>query len=276
MDCSCAAGTVCTGGACTAPAPECSMADGGSVCGTVQTACGSGSIHCGNCPGGQCVQGMCIGCTPPSCGNAHCGKASNACGQSISCGMCAAGSECVKGVCTACAPPTCGTATCGKASNACGQSTSCGSCSMGECYSGQCCTPLTCANANDGGPATSCDPVSLGCGITKSCAPCGAGEACSNHKCIACVPKTCADFAAPSFGHGDGCGKMLDCCPQGTACKGEGLCCTSQEVAYNGSCCLPSCDPAQPSGAQLSCGQTIFRPPPQNGPPPAPRTAPAN
>src|SRR5260370_28198237 len=58
MDCSCAAGTVCTGGACTAPAPECSMADGGSVCRTVQNACGSGSIPFRNCPGRPCVEGQ--------------------------------------------------------------------------------------------------------------------------------------------------------------------------------------------------------------------------
>src|SRR5260370_38076200 len=106
MDCSCAAGTVCTGGACTAPAPECSMADGGSVCGTVQNACGSGSIHCGNCPGGQGLQGMCIGGNPPSCGNAHCGKASNACGQSISCGLAAGARGGVKSVGTGWGPPT--------------------------------------------------------------------------------------------------------------------------------------------------------------------------
>jgi hypothetical protein len=29
-------------------------------------------------------------------------------------------------------------------------------------------------------------------------------------------------------------------------------------VDYNGSCCLPQCDESQPSGYQVSCGQTLY------------------
>jgi|HubBroStandDraft_1064217.scaffolds.fasta_scaffold07473_2 hypothetical protein len=269
MVCSCPVGTMCTGGVCSGPPPECAMVDGGSRCGTMQNACGSGSVLCGACSGGgQCVQGVCTGCAPPSCGNATCGEARNACGQSIPCGSCPQGTECVEGVCTGCPVPTCGDATCGHAENACGESIGCGTCASADaCYKGQCCTPLTCANANNGGPETSCDPVQLGCGMTKTCAPCAPGEICSNHKCVACIPKTCADVASASCHQGDGCGNILNCCPPGTTCQSDGRCCASPEVGYNGNCCLPSCNPALPSGAQVSCGETIFCAPGQAGPP---------
>jgi hypothetical protein len=35
------------------------------------------------------------------------------------------------------------------------------------------------------------------------------------------------------------------------------VCCPLGQVQYNGSCCLPTCDPMLPSGPQVSCGQVI-------------------
>lgn len=227
MACSCAAGETCSGGICGAVAPECSTPDGGTRCASTPNACGSANVTCGTCPGGQCVSGMCTTCAPPSCGKLSCGKVENACGESVTCGTC----------------------------------------DSGTCYEGQCCNPLTCAEASDGGPAD-CAAVNLGCGVSKSCAPCAAGEACTDHVCApyVCTPKTCDDFDDVGCGHADGCGKTLNCCAKGATCVGS-LCCAAGEVAYAGSCCLPSCDPSEPPGVQESCGEVILCAPGQKGPP---------
>jgi hypothetical protein len=47
------------------------------------------------------------------------------------------------------------------------------------------------------------------------------------------------------------------CCSAGET-NSNGVCCVAGEVGYSGSCCTPSCDPAQPAGAQISCGVTIY------------------
>jgi hypothetical protein len=237
------------------------------LCGTVTDGCGH-SMACSCAAGETCSGGVC-GALAPECsapdGGVRCSSAPNTCGSAnVTCGSCPGG-QCVQGMCTTCAPVSCGKVTCGKVQNPCGESMTCGTCDSGSCYEGACCSPSTCAEVSDGGPPD-CAPVNLGCGVTKSCAPCPTGEVCTNHVCTACIPKTCGDFDNVGCGHGDGCGKTLNCCAAGTTCQGS-ICCAPGEVAYAGSCCLPSCDPNRPPGAQESCGQVIVCAPGQKGPP---------
>jgi hypothetical protein len=271
----CSGGLVCGDGTCkTADAGASTAADAGkcvtltcapsagtTLCGTVTDGCGH-TMACA-CPTGQtCTGGVC-GPLPPECtpdgGSASCGTVANACGSgNIACPTkCAGATECVKGACTACTPPSCDGRTCGSVNNGCGAAVSCGSCASETCYDGGCCAPRTCAEELDAGTVTGCAPVDLGCGVTTACIKCPAGEICSNNTCVSCAPKTCADFANAGCGHADGCGGTLNCCTADTACTG-GLCCGEGEVAYNGSCCAPACDPSQPPGTQVSCGQVIF------------------
>jgi hypothetical protein len=178
MACSCPNGQSCIGGECAPLPPECTAGDAGALCGNVTNACGSGTVAC------------------PT--------------------KCSGDEQCVKGICTACTPPTCGGRTCGQVSNGCGPAVSCGSCGGETCYDGGCCTPQTCADAVDAGIVTGCAPVDLGCGVKQACLQCASGEACKNDQCVACVPKTCADFGDTGCGHSDGCGKTLNCCAAAT------------------------------------------------------------
>jgi hypothetical protein len=218
LGCTCPSGLQCVAGVCSKPAPECASA-GGTKCGSVQNACGSGHVSCGGCSGdSKCVNGSCMPCTPPACGAAACGSVGNGCGPSVSCGTCPASEV---------------------------------------CEDGGCCKPTTCAEALEGGLASGCGAVDLGCGIKKPCRPCGTGEVCVNSACQTCTPKTCADFGNASCGHSDGCGMQLNCCPSGTTCQGS-ICCAAGEVNYGGGCCLPACDLDLPPGTQYSCGQVLF------------------
>jgi hypothetical protein len=138
----------------------------------------------------------------------------------------------------------------------CGKQRVCSPCPNGEiCESdgGSCCQPHTCADF----PNAGCAPVDLGCGVKKTCYTCASSDFCQNGACVPCVPKTCADFGNMGCGHTDGCGHQLDCCPIETTCQGT-LCCPIGQVNYQGTCCQPRCDPNQPLGPQLSCGQVIL------------------
>ena len=219
MACTCPSGQMCSNGVCTVLAPECDLDGGAPRCGSVQNACGSGTVACGGCSGAnKCASGTCTACTPPACGGAVCGSTNNGCGPAVSCGTCPASEV---------------------------------------CEDGGCCTPMTCPAALDAGLVSGCAPVDLGCGIKKSCDPCPTAEICVNNSCQLCVPKACSDFGNAGCGHSDGCGHTLNCCGAGTACQGT-ICCAPGEVNYNGSCCLPGCDLDQPSGPQVSCGQVII------------------
>jgi hypothetical protein len=265
--CTCPTGQDCTGGVCTAPPPECTGDDGGtgSKCGTISNACGSGQVQCAGCTGNnKCDNGTCTACTPVTCGSTTCGEvASNGCGPGVSCGTCSGSAECFMGTC--CTPQTCAEAVdagivtgCGQVNLGCGVSKDCAPCGMGQvCRGGACCTPQTCAEAVDAGIVTGCNPVDLGCGVQQSCMTCVAGQLCQNDTCVNCMPKTCADFSG-GCGHGDGCGHTLDCCASGTTCMSGNVCCQAGEVVYQGSCCLPQCNPNLPAGPQDSCGTVIY------------------
>jgi hypothetical protein len=270
----CAAGDSCVNNTCVpndaGPPPDagqcpvltCTPAAQTALCGTVTDGCGH-TMAC-SCPSGQqCIAGQCSP-TPPECtsadGGESCGTVANSCGSGkVTCpSKCSGNSECVSGQCTACTPPTCGARTCGQVSNGCGPAVTCGSCATGDsCYDGGCCTPRTCADAIDAGEVTGCNPVNLGCGISQSCSRCPTSEVCANDACVACVPKTCADFQNTGCGHSDGCGKTLNCCSSNTTCTNN-VCCGEGEIGYNGGCCAPGCDPTQPPGPQVSCGQVIY------------------
>lgn len=269
IHCSCTTG-VCLGGVCAPEPPECELGDGGAKCGTVENACGSGTLACaGTCAGTtQCVNNACTTCTPPSCGSKVCGSVSNGCGPSVSCGTCGSSSEvCYSGAC--CTPSTCsavleagapdgGSIGCESINLGCGTSSVCAPCPGGEvCNANACCKPMSCGDAIDAGMVTGCTPINLGCGVMQTCAPCPTGESCNANACAPCVSKTCADFDG-GCGHSDGCGSTLNCCGTGLSCQGGTLCCGEGMVDYNGSCCLPQCDEAQPSGYQVSCGQTLY------------------
>ncbi len=262
LNCSCKNGA-CVAGVCTAEPPECTVGDGGAKCGTAANACGSGTVTCnGTCAGDtKCMGGACTACTPPSCGAATCGNATaNGCGPTVSCGTCSGTSElCYNDSC--CTPGTCASvpadAGCNPVALGCGVQKSCSPCVSPEvCANNACCTPSTCAAAMDAGLVTGCQPIALGCGIQKSCAPCAGNEICQGDVCTACVPKTCANFSG-GCGHSDGCGNTLNCCGAGASCQG-GLCCGANQVNYNGGCCQPACDPSQPAGPQMSCGQVLY------------------
>jgi hypothetical protein len=222
LSCTCSAGQQCIGGECGPPPPECNASDGGMQCGSVENACGSGTIECGTCTGDT---------------------------------------KCVGHTCTACAPPTCGAATCGGASNGCGPTVSCGTCAAKNevCDDGECCTPETCAELIDAGSVQGCSVVDLNCGVHQSCQPCAKGDVCdeATGTCSACVPKTCSDFGDTGCQHSDGCGNLLDCCGAGTTCT-AGFCCPPGQISYEGTCCQPTCSPSLPAGAQGSCGVTIY------------------
>jgi hypothetical protein len=265
MQCSCPMGQECLGGVCGAPPPECMGADGGagSKCGNVENACGSGTVPCGSCTGTTtCTGNTCTPCTPPTCGTATCGEVGNGCGPKVSCGMCQSGQECVGGTC--CTPQTCAEASdaglvtgCAPVDLGCGVTQVCMKCPTGDvCHANACCTPLTCATADAG--TTGCDPVDLGCGVMKVCNGCATGQTCKMDKCVQCTPRTCADFGNTGCGHDNGCGGSLDCCGSGGTVCTDGLCCQPGDVDYQGSCCKPQCDPSQPPGTQVSCGQVIY------------------
>jgi hypothetical protein len=235
MQCpACPSGQQCIGGVCTQPPPECTT-DAGQHCGNVINACGNASVPCGSCTGANttCQSGICVGCTPPTCGSTTCGTVSNGCGAPVSCGTCSGGGEkCYDGGC--CAPLTCAQAAeagafqgCAEVDLGCGVHQSCSACGTGEkCYDGGCCTPLTCGQAVEAGIVTNCGPVDLGCGVAQSCSTCGTGETCYDAGC--CTPLTCAQ--AQDAGLVTGCGKVpLGCgvaqscapCAAGQTCEGN-------------------------------------------------------
>ncbi len=280
--CSCPTGQQCIGGLCGTTPPECDPADAGvdggpgAKCGSIENACGSGTVQCGGCTGAtKCENGTCTGCAAPACGSVTCGSVDNGCGPAVSCGMCGTNEDCYDGGC--CTPLSCGEAQeaglvlgCGEVALGCGQQKSCSTCGMGEdCYDGGCCTPLDCAGAIDAGLVTGCDPVGVGCGKQATCAPCQMGQVCQNNACIQCVPLSCAHYADAGCNHPDQCGNLLDCCATGTVCQEgsccppgqtnqNGLCCPPGDVNYQQTCCKPTCDNSLPPGPQDSCGLTIY------------------
>jgi hypothetical protein len=222
---------------------DCNPNQNVNLCGTLSDGCGN-TKQC-SCPSGQqCYGGLCgttpPECTPPDAGvdggpGAKCGSMTNACGSGdVQCGNCSGATKCENNTCTGCTAPSCGPTTCGSVSNGCGPAVSCGTCGTNEdCYDGGCCTPLTCAQAQDAGLVQGCGPVELGCGQQKSCTSCGTGESCYNSVC--CTPLDCAGAADAGLVTGCdpvdlGCGQQKSCAP-----------CSNGQVCQNNACtaCVP-------------------------------------
>ena len=186
ISCACPAGEKCTGGVCGPPPPECNLGDGGVdgglKCGSVENACGSGTIACwGGCTGDtKCESNVCTTCAAPTCGTATCGSVNNGCGPSVSCGPSCGPDVCYDGQC--CVPSTCsGVVGCAPVSLGCGVTKSCNPCATGDVCdkdSGTCskCIPKTCSDYGGEGcghPDT--------CGGTLDC--CSANTTCSSGIC---------------------------------------------------------------------------------------------
>jgi hypothetical protein len=219
--CTCPAGQECTNGVCGTPPPECNLGDGGVEgglkCGTVENACGSGTITCGGtCTGDtKCVGNVCTSCTPPACGTATCGTVNNGCGPSVSCGPSCGANVCYEGAC--CTPSTCtGVVGCAPVKLGCGVTKSCNPCPSGDVCdvdSGTCskCSPKTCADFGDAGcsHADSCGNTLNCCQESTSCVSgicCPSGQV--NYKGTCCQP-SCAEEA--QSGPQVSCGVTLFC-----------------------------------------------------------------
>jgi len=164
----------------SSPIPSCAPKTcTANSCGTIATGCG-GSINCGTCSAGSnCVNNLCVACTPTqTCSNKQCGTLNIGCGATINCGTCASGLICENYTCIA--NPIC--KSCSDAGANCGTITisgcpiqSCGTCASGNtCTLGKC-TPITCTS------------------------PCGRNAVCVNGIC------TCLNGYINSTGSGNGC-----------------------------------------------------------------------
>jgi hypothetical protein len=253
------------------PNPKCTPAKAcpaGIVCGTWPDGCG-GSIPCGACDAGTCINGACVtACQKLTCGqqNIQCGPAGDGCGGTIQngCGSCPSGQVCQGGTCITpqCNPQPCpSNVKCGPAGDGCGGTQSCGSCGPGQSCGGggqpgvcgaadaNACNPLTCQQQN-----IKCGPAGDGCGNLIDCGPCPAGQTCGGGGqpgvCGApsCTPLTCASANANCGQVADGCGGLTPSC--GT-CTGNATC-GGGGVANQ--CGTPNCTPLTCKQIGADCG----------------------
>jgi hypothetical protein len=201
--------------------------------------CG-GIVDCGGCgPGEACgAGGVANTCAPwhdPWCvANGYsCGSWGNDCGQSVTCGTCDANARCENGHCVQCAQKTCAQlgATCGTSFDGCAGYVSCGTCGPGTLCdqssgAGHC---VACQQRTCGAQDFQCGSHSDACGGWLDCGDCAANQRCSpgvdsmgreTAKCVACMPKTCAQLGAQCGVYSDGCGGTLNCgtCGTGSTC----------------------------------------------------------
>jgi len=163
----------------------------GYNCGTHSDGCG-GTISCGTCSTGTCVNGKC--CTPDTCAGKgyECGTHSDGCGGTISCGTCSTGA-CVNGKC--CTPDTCAGKglSCGTHPDGCGGTMDCGTCAPGDA-----CTLGVCG-CKDGAKNGSETDVDCGGVCVQECAQgqtCGTGADCATGSCAdgVCCDSSCTGF----------------------------------------------------------------------------------
>jgi len=135
-------------------------------------------------------------CTPKTCSSNSCGTLSTGCGSSLNCGNCASNYNCVNNVCVACSPSqTCTNKMCGTINNGCGSTVSCGTCSSGYVCENYTCTPnpvcKSCANAG-----ANCGTITISGCPTQSCGTCASGFQCSSGKCQSIPCSTCPQNSA--------------------------------------------------------------------------------
>jgi hypothetical protein len=220
----CAAGQVCSGGACRMPC-EVGQTRCGAACVDVQTS----AAHCGACgaacpAGAMCVAGACVTCAAPRamCGAAcvdpqtdpsHCGACDRAC---------PVGEACVAGACGCATGQTrCG-ATCVDTAT---DDNHCGACGTGcptgqRCVAGACACPTgqtrcgaVCVDAT--GDAMNCGACGRACGAAQRCE----AGACACPTGLTACGTGCADTAA-DVAHCGGCGVA---CATGQSCA-MGVC----------------------------------------------------
>jgi len=221
----------------------------GYACGSFSDGCG-GTINCGTCTAGICVNGQC--CVPDTCTGLGytCGDHSDGCGGTISCGTCSSGS-CVNGQC--CVPDTCTGLgyTCGSFPDGCGGTINCGSCAPGDT-----CTLGTCG-CTDGVKGASEADVDCGGVCATKCAQgksCGAGGDCVSSFCadgVCCTEvctATCRACVSAKTGAADG------VCADVTAGTDPDLECAAQATTtcgQTGECSGGACE-LYPSGTECS------------------------
>ena len=287
----CAAGFVCSGGACTCPEGEeaCEEPDGVvrctnlatdlANCGACRTPCDAGSFcidgSCG-CPEGETsCEG---GCVDLDTDVAHCGACGEPCGAGAtcvggSCG-CAGDAESCDGSCvdTATDPANCGGcgvtcpvgATCEAGSDACVDPTTdaenCGAC-------GNACPAATpfCAADGAGGAHCVAECALTQCGTdcvdtqssNEHCGGCDqpctvAGTGCAGGTCGCLEGELCGEACVNTQTSNDHCGGCGNACPAGTACAGGGCACVTGELC--GEACVDTAtDEANCGGCGITC-----------------------
>jgi hypothetical protein len=199
----------------------------GYNCGSHSDGCG-GTVICGTCSTGTCVNGQC--CVPGTCSGLgyNCGTHSDGCGGTVNCGTCSSGT-CYNGQC--CTASTCSGLgyTCGTHSDGCGGTINCGICSSGSCVNGQCCAPDTCASLG-----YNCGSYSDGCGGTLDCGTCATGDTCTLGVC------GCTNGVKNGTETDVDCGGVcLTKCAQGAICITNNDCSTGS--CADGVCCNTAC-----------------------------------
>jgi len=229
----CAAGEICSDGACIASCPGSqALCDGACVdVGSSSQHCGGCGVACGvnercddgvctdTCPAGQTIcDGRCVDLDASA---DHCGACGNACGAGQVCSNGACVVSCPDGqlACDgACFQPDVSQDHCGACGNACGDGT--------VCMDGDCrlvCPPDT---TECDGACTDLDTDRTNCGACGTV--CGAGELCIEGACeLRCAAGTTACDGA-----------CVDTAVDRANCGGCGTTCATGEICSEGACVL--------------------------------------
>ena len=261
-------GQQCYGGVCGTLPPECTDADGGagSKCGQVPNACGSGNVNCGGCEGTTtCTGGTCTTCNPPTCGSTTCGQVSNGCGPKVTCGTCGSSEQVLRRRllhaehlrrCGGRGPRDGLRPRRPRVRRAAGVR----SCGSGDvCRTDACCTPLTCAGAVDAGLVTGCNAGGPRVRRPEVVPDVPAGEVCQGDRACSARPRRARTSATPDATTTTDAARPHQTAAGPARRASESLCCHPGDVVYEGSCCVPQCDPSLPPGPQRAAAGHLLR-----------------